>query len=180
MMAVLGLNVMGTACTGKGPPFKRSGQPCGDDDSGVGECAWRNRGAYVRRRNTDQKLCGVTALIVLLAVGCIPVLKLACMSVLYKLAAAVAEPVADKRIVGCIKSMAQGGVLYLKLGLLWHCTVFLLRLRCRRRQSHHMHRGTAMNAYMRGFVILFVLLVLLSYLPPGKQYRKYIRFYAQL
>ena len=37
-----------------------------------------------------------------------------------------------------------------------------------------------MNAYMRGFVILFVLLVLLSYLPPGKQYRKYIRFYAQL
>ena len=58
---------------------------------------------------------GVTALIVLLAVGCIPVLKLACMSVLYKLAAAVAEPVADKRIVGCIKSMAQGGVLYLKL-----------------------------------------------------------------
>ena len=60
------------------------------------------------RRNTDQKLCvGVTALIVLLAVGCIPVLKLACMSVLYKLAAAVAEPVADKRIVGCIKSMAQ-------------------------------------------------------------------------
>ena len=40
--------------------------------------------------------------------------------------------------------------------------------------------GRAMNAYMRGFVILFVLLVLLSYLPPGKQYRKYIRFYAQL
>lgn len=37
-----------------------------------------------------------------------------------------------------------------------------------------------MNTYMRGFVILFVLLVLLSYLPPGKQYRKYIRFYAQL
>ena len=37
----------------------------------------------------------MTALIVLLAVGCIPVLKLACMSVLYKLAAAVAEPVAD-------------------------------------------------------------------------------------
>lgn len=35
-----------------------------------------------------------------------------------------------------------------------------------------------MNAYMRGFVILFVLLVLLSYLPPGKQYRKYIRFYS--
>ena len=57
----------------------------------------------------------VIALIVLLAAGCIPVLKLACMSVLYKLAAAVAEPVADKRIVGCIKSMAQGGVLYLKL-----------------------------------------------------------------
>ncbi len=37
-----------------------------------------------------------------------------------------------------------------------------------------------MTAYMRGVVVLFVLLALLSYLPPGKQYRKYIRFYAQL
>ena len=105
---------------------------------------------------------GVTALIVLLAVGCIPVLKLACMSVLYKLAAAVAEPVADKRIVGCIKSVEQGRRALSEAGLLWHCTVFCYD--CAADGGSHITciGGRAMNAYMRGFVILFVLLVLLS------------------
>lgn len=59
MMAVLGLNVMqGLLAPAKDRLLNGAVQPCGDDDSGGGECAWRNRGAYVRRRNTDQKLCG--------------------------------------------------------------------------------------------------------------------------
>jgi stage III sporulation protein AE len=37
------------------------------------------------------------------------------MSFFYKLAAAVAEPLTDRRITGCLKGMAEGGVLYLKL-----------------------------------------------------------------
>lgn len=37
-----------------------------------------------------------------------------------------------------------------------------------------------MLAYMRGFIVLFVLLTLLLYLPPGKSYQKYIRFFAEL
>lgn len=35
--------------------------------------------------------------------------------IFYKVAAAVVEPVADKRIAGCLKGMAQGRMLYLKL-----------------------------------------------------------------
>lgn len=58
---------------------------------------------------------GVAALIFLLVIGLAPVLKILGMSVIYKLAAAVAEPVADKRIAGCMRGMAQGGMLYLKL-----------------------------------------------------------------
>lgn len=58
---------------------------------------------------------GAAALIVLLVIGVSPVLKIFGMSVFYKLAAAVVEPVADKRIAGCIRGMAQGGMLYLKL-----------------------------------------------------------------
>ena len=38
-----------------------------------------------------------------------------CIVFFYKVAAAVVEPVADKRIAGCLKGMAQGGMLYLKL-----------------------------------------------------------------
>ena len=116
MMVVLGLNVMqGLLAPAKdrllNGAVSRAAMMIpgvGNVLGGIGELMF---GAGILIKNC----VGVTALIVLLAVGCIPVLKLACMSVLYKLAAAVAEPVADKRIVGCIKSMAQGGVLYLKL-----------------------------------------------------------------
>lgn len=37
-----------------------------------------------------------------------------------------------------------------------------------------------MVAYVRGFIALFLLLTVLLYLPPGKSYQKYIRFFAEL
>lgn len=37
-----------------------------------------------------------------------------------------------------------------------------------------------MIAYVRSFITLFVLLGLLLYLPPGKSYQKYIRFFAEM
>lgn len=37
-----------------------------------------------------------------------------------------------------------------------------------------------MLAYMRGFVVLFVLLVLLTHLTPKSGYQKYVRFFAEL
>lgn len=37
-----------------------------------------------------------------------------------------------------------------------------------------------MLAYVRGFIVLFVLLTVLLYLPPGKSYQKYIRFFAEM
>lgn len=60
---------------------------------------------------------GVAALVVLVAIGVMPILKIALLSVMYKVSAAVVEPVSDKRIAGCLKGMAEGGMLYLKLVL---------------------------------------------------------------
>lgn len=37
-----------------------------------------------------------------------------------------------------------------------------------------------MLAYVKGFLALFVILTLLLYLPPGKSYQKYIRFFTEL
>lgn len=37
-----------------------------------------------------------------------------------------------------------------------------------------------MAAYVRGFIALFLLLMVLLHLPPGKSYQKYIRFFAEL
>jgi stage III sporulation protein AE len=58
---------------------------------------------------------GTAALVLLLLLGAAPLLKLLCMSFFYKLAAAVAEPLTDRRMSGCLKGMAEGGTLYLKL-----------------------------------------------------------------
>ena len=37
-----------------------------------------------------------------------------------------------------------------------------------------------MLEYVRGFLVLFMLLQLLLYLPPGKTYQRYIRFFAEM
>lgn len=70
---------------------------------------------------------GAAALFLLILLGMIPVLKLLCMVFFYKLAAAVTEPMTDKRIAGCLKGMAEGGVLYLKL-IVYCLVLFLLTI----------------------------------------------------
>ena len=66
---------------------------------------------------------GAAALILLILLGVMPVLKLLGMSLFYKLAAVVIEPMSDRRITGCLKGMAEGGALYLKLVL--YCIALL-------------------------------------------------------
>ncbi len=66
---------------------------------------------------------GAAALILLILLGVMPVLKLLGMSLFYKLAAIVIEPMSDRRITGCLKGMAEGGALYLKLVL--YCIALL-------------------------------------------------------
>lgn len=58
---------------------------------------------------------GVAALLVLVLIAIIPILKILLLSLMYKVAAVVVEPVADKRFAGCLRGMAEGGVLYLQL-----------------------------------------------------------------
>ena len=58
---------------------------------------------------------GAAALVILVLIGLVPMIKIGCMAFFYKLAAVVSEPVTDKRIAGCLRGMAEGGVLYLKL-----------------------------------------------------------------
>lgn len=58
---------------------------------------------------------GVAALLVLVLIAIIPIFKILLLSLMYKVAAVVVEPVADKRFAGCLRGMAEGGVLYLQL-----------------------------------------------------------------
>lgn len=60
---------------------------------------------------------GAAAVVILLVTAAIPVLKLTAMMLLYECAAAVLQPVCDKRIVSCISDVAQGHRMLLQLVL---------------------------------------------------------------
>ena len=52
---------------------------------------------------------------VLIAICAVPILQMAVMTLLYKLAAALVQPVSDKRITGCIGSVSEGYELLVKV-----------------------------------------------------------------
>ena len=58
---------------------------------------------------------GIAGMAALLFLGLVPVVKLACGVLLYRLLGAVAQPVTDKRVAECISSVAEGGEILLKI-----------------------------------------------------------------
>ena len=58
---------------------------------------------------------GITGVIVCLLIMVIPMFKMGCMVLLFKLASAIVQPISDKRITGCITSVSKGGELLLRV-----------------------------------------------------------------
>ena len=58
---------------------------------------------------------GIAGIFALILIGSAPFLKTVCLGFTYKIMAAVTEPLADKRISNCMKSLAKGVLLYTKL-----------------------------------------------------------------
>lgn len=58
---------------------------------------------------------GAAAVLILVLISLVPVMKLVVLLLLYRTVAAVLEPVADKRLVGCISGVADGQKLLLGL-----------------------------------------------------------------
>lgn len=56
---------------------------------------------------------GVAGLVVILTICLIPLIKLACFSLTYKLGSALVQPVSDKRIIGCLGTAADSAKLLL-------------------------------------------------------------------
>lgn len=57
---------------------------------------------------------GVAGAVICVVICLIPIIQIAVMTLMYKLAAALIQPVSDKRIVGCISSMGDGCRLVLR------------------------------------------------------------------
>lgn len=73
---------------------------------------------------------GVTGAIICFALCIVPLIETALIVLMYKLAAAMIQPVSDKRIVGCIESVADGGKLLLRViftvGLLFLLSIVIV------------------------------------------------------
>ena len=68
---------------------------------------------------------GAAAVIILAVITLVPVVKLAVLMVMYQGAAAILQPVCDKRIISCIQGMAAGHGLLLRITL-YSLLVFVL------------------------------------------------------
>lgn len=70
---------------------------------------------------------GMAGAAILFAICAVPVLEMVIMTLMYKLAAALVQPVSDKRITGCISSVSEGYELLVKVicssGLLFLLTI---------------------------------------------------------
>ena len=70
---------------------------------------------------------GMTGAIICIGICLVPIVEMGLLTLMYKLVAAVVQPVSDKRIVGCIESIGEGCQLLLKImftvGILFLLTV---------------------------------------------------------
>ena len=58
---------------------------------------------------------GVAGVLVCIGICLVPIIQMAVVTLLYKLIAAMIQPVSDKRIVGCISSIADGSQMLLRI-----------------------------------------------------------------
>ena len=78
---------------------------------GLGAVSQVIMGSGILIKNT----AGAAAIVILLVLAAIPVVKLCVLTVLYYMAAAVMQPVCDKRLVSCMAGAAAGHGILLKL-----------------------------------------------------------------
>lgn len=73
---------------------------------------------------------GMTGAIVCMVICLVPIVQIAVIAMMYKMTAAMIQPISDKRIVGCINSVAQGAQMLLKIvftsGVLFLLTITIV------------------------------------------------------
>lgn len=82
---------------------------------GVGNAAGAFGEIVVSAGSVIKNGVGVAVMIVLLLICLVPVVKVGVIAVMYKVTAAVIEPITDKRITGCVNGIFRASVLSCKL-----------------------------------------------------------------
>ena len=73
---------------------------------------------------------GITGAVICISLCVLPLVQAGCIVLMYKLAAALIQPVSDKRIVGCVESVGEGCRLLMRVvfttGLLFLLTIVII------------------------------------------------------
>lgn len=126
MAAVVGMNVVQGMLSPAIDAVKRSALLRGGEaipfiGDAVGGAAELMLGTVVLIRNG----IGIAGAVICIAICLIPIAQMAGVVILYKLAAAMVEPISEKRMVNCIGNMADGASLLLQI-ILTICVLFLI------------------------------------------------------
>lgn len=70
---------------------------------------------------------GITGAIICISICVAPLVQMTVVALMYKLTAALIQPISDKRMVGCISSMADGAVILLRI-IFTSCVLFLISI----------------------------------------------------
>ena len=126
MAAVVGMNVVQGMLSPAIDAVKRSALLRGGEaipfiGDAVGGAAELMLGTVVLIRNG----IGIAGAVICIAICLIPIAQMAGVVILYKLAAAMVEPISEKRMVNCIGNMADGASLLLQI-IITICVLFLI------------------------------------------------------
>ncbi len=68
---------------------------------------------------------GIAGVVICIAICLVPIVQMAGIVILYRLAAAIVQPISEKRMVNCIGNMADGASLLLQI-IMTSCALFLI------------------------------------------------------
>ena len=126
MAAVVGMNVVQGMLSPAIDAVKRSALLRGGEaipfiGDAVGGAAELMLGTVVLIRNG----IGIAGAVICIAICLVPIAQMAGVVILYKLVAAMVEPISEKRMVNCIGNMADGASLLLQI-IITICVLFLI------------------------------------------------------
>ena len=146
---------------------------------GVGAAANMVMGSGVLIKNT----IGAGAVFVLAVIALAPVVKLVILAFLYQLAAAVLEPVCDRRITGCVSEAAEGYRMLVRLtaSALALFVISIAMICAATNVTYYAGGGGSMETavvWVKNLVFYTIFLAMILHLLPSGSYEKYVRLLA--
>lgn len=116
LACIVGLNVMQGLISPAIDTIKRSALTRGAEAvPGIGDLIGGMAEVAIGTAVLVKNGIGMAGAVICVALCIVPMVQIACIVLLYKLSAAIIQPVSDKRIVGCIETVGEGCQLLLKV-----------------------------------------------------------------